>query len=844
LTRYQGFAAFLLFVCLAAYALGANPFAKETVAPFDWLVEFPGWWAVPSDRDALFRGQSDILNSQIPAWITLKEQIRTGKGALWYPNIAGGAPVSFELCNPAFLVFLMVKDNALAYYLAGLMKLAIAGFGAYLFLRVFLGWLSSVWGGIVFMLCGFNAAWFFWDQVTTAIWIPWLLWSTVMYLTTESRRWLPAITITALLLIFGSFPSVGAFGFYAFALLLLFWNGSSYLSAKRKGVRDRQTLRQMTVNTVLPLLSVGIAFIMAAITLIPFMDSMSGVNLGYRVGIGTPFRIHEMANLITYAKPIRIETAAYVGIIACILSAAGMVPVFRKDTGPLKKFALFNAVLVILTLLITFGLLPHGLISALPVFKNNSWGRLIVVTLLGISALSAVGLDYLSEKTGDLLARNQHITPSTAHKIVVLSVITLMTVQFHSQKGFFNSVNAVVPSAWFFPETPSITYVKERLSPLESVIADESFIGAGTLGAYGIGEWYAHSFKTDKEKEVLGSLVDDAFVTPTAAIIKGDKIRYFSPLMDMLAIKYLLLNKKVIEREQTFDLPGAVVGIAPPLPDNAWNQHLFMPTGMTVGYIGLVFDTYGEEHPATNVRLAVYDAEGRLYAESELSRHRVADKKWGFFKFPKVYFEKGEYSLVLSLADQKGAAQLSAMVTPAQEQEGRYLDINGARSGASLKMKIAAYERVDLKAFEKKWNVIDLESDTVIFENKEVKKGAYFVDTLDPAKDRPDFSGIDIEQPSSDLIRITYSKGEKGWIVLPMHLHSGWKAFVNDNQVNYDTYLGILPAIPVNGASRVEFRYQPASFRRGVMVSLTGFFIFLILSGVCCKIDKKRDVIP
>ena len=173
LSRRQKLAAFLVILFLSVYALNANPLAGQTVAPFDRLLQFPGWFSIQSDRKAVHLERSDILDSQLPTWITLKDEIRKGESPLWYPNGAGGQPISLELCNPAFLLFLAVKDNGLAYYLVSLAKLVISGFGAFLLLRIFLRWLPSVWGGIVFMLCGFNAAWFFWEQVGTAMWIPW-----------------------------------------------------------------------------------------------------------------------------------------------------------------------------------------------------------------------------------------------------------------------------------------------------------------------------------------------------------------------------------------------------------------------------------------------------------------------------------------------------------------------------------------------------------------------------------------------------------------------------------------------------------------------------------------------
>ncbi|MGC2063170.1 MAG: hypothetical protein WA610_09330, partial [Thermodesulfovibrionales bacterium] len=171
-SRHQTLSAFFIIICLAIFALNANPFADETVAPFDRLLQFPGWSTIPTDRTAVHTERSDILDSQLPAWITLKDQLWRGETPLWYPNGAGGEAISLELCNPAFLLFAAIKDNALAYYLVGLAKLVISGFGGYLLLRIFLSWLPSIWGGLVFMLCGFNAAWFFWEQVTTAMWIP------------------------------------------------------------------------------------------------------------------------------------------------------------------------------------------------------------------------------------------------------------------------------------------------------------------------------------------------------------------------------------------------------------------------------------------------------------------------------------------------------------------------------------------------------------------------------------------------------------------------------------------------------------------------------------------------
>ena len=797
-----------------------------------------------SDRTAVHTEQSDILDSQLPTWITLKDQIRRGESPLWYPNGAGGQSISFELCNPAFLLFIIVKDNALAYYLVGLAKLVISGFGTYLLLRIFFRWLPSVWGGIVFMLCGFNSAWFFWEHVTTAMWIPWLFWSTVYYLKTEDKKRLPAITIISLLLIFGGFPPVAAFGFYSFTLLVLAWNISTALTLPTEGPnpssqkKDRWKFLRMTA---LPLLAACIAFPMAAITLIPFRDSMSIINLGYRAGGGTHFKgIQDLLLFFFYENPQGVERAAYIGIPVLIFSLIGIISTFRANDEKLKKFVFITVFLVVITILIAFGILPHDLISAIPVFHSNPWNRLVVVSLLGLSVLSSAGLDFLLTSLPASLGRYLKLTPLNSTRIVIVILIVMTVLQFYSQKKLFNNFNAVVPSAWFYPLTPSIKYVKERLKPLQSVIADaSSYWFAGTLGAYGIPEWYAHSFRTDREKEVLGELAHNRSKSPTTMVIEGKSINFDSPLMDKLAIKYLLVNKDM-GNKRLLELQELSRDPAPPLPYNTWRQHIYIPKDIIAGAIGFSFITAGEKHAPANMRLRFYkDNEENFFLEAGLYKDEITEDEWGFFDFPyTLSLSKGGYYLELSLPGYTGPGSLTALATKTRGNTGNFLEVNGAKTDRSLIWKIGYFE--DMPRVLKKWNIFSVENDIVIYENRQVTNSAYFIKDLDASNDRIDFTGLDIRQVSVDRIDIDYSKGDSGWIVLPMHSHPGWKAYINDRQVTYDTYLDILPAIPVTGPGHITFKYQPGSFRNGLMVSLTGIAIFLVFSGLCLRKDKQK----
>jgi len=703
--RYETLWTLLVFLFLAVYALGANPLKGETVAPFDQLLEYPGWSSVHSGRPAVHFHQSDILDAQLPVWMALKDGIRKGKGFLWYPYGAGGQPLGTELCNPSFLIFLAVKDNGFAYYLVGLDKLLVSGFGAYLLLRLFLGRLPSLWGGLIFMLCGFNAAWFFWDHVATAMWIPWLLWATLLYLTTGKLSRLPVIGIVSTLLVCGGFPSVAAFGFYALFLLLLVWGIYDFLENKRRSGPERNYILKTLKRTGMPLIAVGISFMMSAFFLAAFRDLTSGMNFSYRAGGGTYYEgFRDLLLFVFYEHPMAwagTERSVYAGIPACIFALAGLFSLSRGSDRNLKIFVLFNLVLVIITVLIAFGLLPHRFIATLPVFSTNRWNRLVVVALLGLASLSAAGLHTASARLEAFFGHSLKLKPQTAQWLTVSLIIAITAIQFQSQKKLFNALNAVTPSAAAYPMTPAIDYVGKHIKPLQSVIADDSYWYSGMLGAYGISEWYGHSLKTDNEKAVLSELVHDPFGSATVAMFSAGDINLNSPLMDKLVIKYLMINKEFVR------------------------QH------------GL------PEH--------------------------VADR----------------------------------------------------------------------------WNVLDLEREILVLENRNVTGGVYFIGSLDPSATEPaKFTGLYSDMPASGSINIDYSGKEAGWVVLPMHMHPGWKAYIGGRPAQYDAYMGILPAVPVQGACNIAFRYEPAYFRWGVPLSITGLVVFCLFCLWCVRYDKARQYNP
>jgi hypothetical protein len=262
---------------------------------------------------------------------------------------------------------------------------------------------------------------------------------------------------------------------------------------------------------------------------------------------------------------------------------------------------------------------------------------------------------------------------------------------------------------------------------------------------------------------------------------------------------------------------------------------------MAVDYIGIMFSTYREEHAPANVRLALTrDSDKSLVAVSEMDRKEIVDSKGVYLKFPrKIFLGKGSYSMALSLVGYAGPKMMTALATETGGNTGNILEINGRRSDISLQWRMVE-DMSKSEYISKNWNVIDLEPGIVILENKQVTNGVYFLKDLHPRNDRIDYSGVSVRHPSSSLIEIDYSGKEAGWIVLPMHLHRGWKAYMGDRQIPYDSYLDIMPAIPVQGAGKVLFRYEPASFKIGIILSLTGIIMLTIFGIYSKKLGARR----
>jgi hypothetical protein len=113
--------------------------------------------------------------------------------------------------------------------------------------------------------------------------------------------------------------------------------------------------------------------------------------------------------------------------------------------------------------------------------------------------------------------------------------------------------------------------------------------------------------------------------------------------------------------------------------------------------------------------------------------------------------------------------------------------------------------------------------------------------TLPPNSDLR--AGVTISRYKNLAVDIAAVLKEPGILVLADSFYPGWHVYVDGKEEKiYRANLFFRGVKLAAGGHRVEFRYEPWSFRLGLMISLAAFGAVLVVSGVLFYKRKKRDL--
>lgn len=798
----------LAYLAFAIGVIGANPFAGETVGPFDLLVAQAGWTVKDEPTQVRNVERSDVLDSLLPSWIYQRKEIREGHLSTWDPLPAGGRPGIQDLSNaeltPAFAIFTMSPNAALGFYLATLFNLTMAGWGAHLWLRRRVALLPAVFGAVTVMLCGFHAAWLYWPHTLTSIWICWLLWAIDRWWQSPRYERFASMAGFSALLLLGGFPFVTLLGGGAAVLYLIcLW------------VADRQPRLLTRIGGFC--LAWIVAMMLCAIPLISFLSWFAGFDVSYRVG-GSQFHFPSDARLLLphFAKLMpRVESTMYAGLLGLVLAifAFGFILWRRARVGVL---GLYSLLLGMIGAILVFEIIPAAYLSWVPGLAHNPWSRSIIILDIALAAASTFCLNGMLKQMGSkLLAR------------FVLAF--LIAYQGADLASLFRQFNGPVPASYFYPTDPLLTKIKQSIGPFQSVIADNNFLVSGTLGAYGIPEWFAHAFKSANKKSVLDKVIDDPFTSNTATLVEAESIQLSSPVMAALGVRYVLGDSGIVSAglQPDFGRNVAIPGPAPlpPMPGREWVQSFNLATSYHPLALLVRLATYAKTGLTGEVVMMVYrNGEQEPIARSTIEASTVLDNQMATFPLPKtLVLAPGDYRFKFTYQHAGTTDRLTAWYTPAPAKNCS-LELDGKTMQGCIDFELVK-AREDLGAFVS----IASENSIYLMENTNVPAGPYFLPTLDASPNRESSKEIRLLGRKGSDFKLDYLGSGSGFVVVPMNLPAeDWCVRLNGRNISPEWYLGGLPAFAVGGPATVEFNYRPRSLRYGTWISLTALLGLLL----------------
>ncbi|RWN09702.1 MAG: hypothetical protein EOR94_29545 [Mesorhizobium sp.] len=791
----------LLFV-LVLGIVGVNPF-RQTLAPMDLLLAYPGWDNAGIDTPLVNAERSDALDHRLPNWREFRRELWEGHIPLWNPLHQLGAtgiqaPIYEGLSIP-FIVYALTPNEAMGYTFAILTNYLLAAFGTYFLLFfMFSNRRAAVFGAMVFAFCGFNIAWAHWPHLTTSALIPWVLATQLRYWQTGRLSWALGFTFSVALMGLGGFPFVALLG--AISSLIL---GIVVLLAELRSIG----INQLPIRRIVGLGCAGTAGAFLALPgLLQTRDILDSTDLSSRTS-GTAFSPYDIIHMFgsDFSDHLGVERTFSAGIPAALLTILAIYIIFRER----NRFALLGLIIAIFTMATAFGAAPANLVKLIPGFDLNTWSRASILFGLSVAILSSYTINYISPTSP------KYEPYYKSHIVLFICLIQAINLGY-----WFRQINARPEIETFFPETPSISYVLSKILPGQSIISDDSFLSSGFLSNYRLPELFAHGFRTDAQKKIAQDIAPSYQTTYTASIIQCSDINFSSRGITYAAVRFFLV-KAGCATQLAHETSG--IGQRPTLPLNngALKGNLVIDKPMSATSVQVLLATYNEGYAPSALIFDLYKDE-LLVAHAELPPEAIRDNQFATFSFNQaVPLVTGTYRYVISMTKPDSQKMLSAW---AFETAG------GAtyQVGSSVFPGIPKIRVIEKTHFPQNFSITPVEPGIDVVENHAVLGSGYYVHGLD-GQPEADFGSVQLATYRPDDVTVEYSGATHGWVIFPIRTNKYWRATLDGKAVELKSFLDFFPAVEVNGQSKIRFYYDSSHLLKTLELCIAGFAVSVIL---------------
>ena len=782
-------AAAALYAVLAALLFSPAFVPGRTLSASDYLWTAAPWRALKPDGVRGY-GSNFELADQSVAFLPFLEYTRERLPdiPLWNPHVMGGRPFLANAQSAIFSPF-SVPAYVLPFWrslaVTAFLKVFISALGLFLLARALsMRWPGAFLAGLVFGFGPFLVVWLAWPLSSVWAWLPWLLLLTERLVRRPDALAISGLAAITALQFLGGHPESS---FHSLFATLAFYSLRS-VQLRRSGEAARVSLPRSLAAFAGALL-LGAA--LAAVAIVPFVELLAhssdvaerGATGANRVELRFSITIllHEYFGRPT-AQPLdgfSLQRSFYVGALTLSLAAAALLLRPRAERIAVAAFGLFSLAMV-------FGLEPlFSLVRELPGFGVVHNTRFTILYLLCMALLAGWGLDELSA-TDRPAGRSRWLLAFGG--ALVLVPIVFIVVRGRTEWGLL--LDEGLDAAWGFA-TPEFSLRTRSILVAGALLVWLPFaLGALALLAL----------------RIRGGLGAGGFAVLAVLLIAADLFRAGMGHNPAIPIDHARQPiTPALERLQA-SAPARFAGTIP-------SEAIFP----------LV--------PDVAMRYGIYDARGYDYPIE-----KRFDSLWQRTVSPVTPFAvhtietpiTGSSLRTLSLL---GVGQLL------QQTEDKPLDRPGLRlSYRGEDARIYENER----ALPRAWLV----GEQRLVASEEEALEAVSERGFDPRREAiverelPGLTGSGqarIAEYEPERVVVETEADAPSLLVLSDVHYPGWKASVDGRDVDVERVDYLLRGIPVpEGASTVELRYEPLSFRIGWIVSL------LALAGIAVALVLHR----
>lgn len=810
-------AAALIYAVLSIVMVGQGLLPGRTLSGSDWALSSVPWESskpasVPglgtnfelADSADVFQPMLQYTRSQLPGI------------PLWNPYIGAGRPLLADGQSAVFSPF-SIPSYVLPFWnslaVAAILKLFVAAFGTFLLARAIgMRFGGALLSGVVFAFGTFFVVWLAWPLSSVFAWIPWALVMTELAIRRPGRLTIAGLAAVFALQYLGGHPESSFDLVFTSAVWFLF---RALLHRQRTKAEIRSLVGPVGAFVGGLVLGIGLA----AVLLVPLGEFLlHSADLSRRTGTAADYWGRQYLGALFlhdyWGRPTQVDLTAfmqvrgwYAGAATLMLAAAALLKRSAERIA-VALFAVFCVCMVV-------GIHPvFTIVTKLPGFDAVHNERLLIDFLLCVALLAGWGLDDLSaRKLPARLWRRAVLALSAG--IFCVPIVWLLVAGTLSWHEFGHGLQV----AWGFVHPPAPPYGADVFhTATAAIVRDSSLLIWLPLAGAGLALIAGRLRGTRRLPEM-------AFVALIVALITVDLFRAnmgFNPAIRTStaeppvtgAIRYLQSQR-----------PNRFIGVSTSLVSQPLPADYAMHFGL--------YDARGYDFPV----------EKRLDA---LWRRSVAIG--GAFDFTQPEQFASATPAAVRTLDLLSVKDL--LVAPGTTLHGPGLSVAYKGSDGVVYSNSRALPRVFVVDHQQTIRSEQAQLNAVTapgFDGRGTAVTGTPIAGLPQSASAPapsDASARIVDYGAKRVV-IDATASALSLLVLTDNFYPGWTATVDGRSVPIQEVDYLLRGVPIGpGHHTIVFKYKPASWTVGWIVSLISLLIVLGLAGTAVRTARRRSSPP